>query len=89
MKFEDPHPSLALSPSVTLPPGVSSVKDTVLIILISAIRICNKYRRRSRNQNVTYQDSEDDDGMVHERVHDPDFNDNVMYIPIRNTVDTY
>jgi hypothetical protein len=60
----------------------------LLIILISAIRICNKYRRKGRNQNVTYQYSEDDEGMVHERVHDPDFNAD-MYIPIRNTIDTY
>jgi tetrahydromethanopterin S-methyltransferase subunit E len=60
----------------------------LLIILISAIRICNKYRRKSRNQNVTYQDSEEDEGMVHERVHDPGFNAD-MYIPVRNTIDTY
>ena len=59
----------------------------LLIILISAIKICyqNKYRRNG--YNLIDQDSSDD-GMVHERVNDPDINAG-MYYHIRITVDTY
>ena len=61
----------------------------LLIILISAIKICyqNKYRRNG--YNLIDQDSSDD-GMVHERVNDLDIIDNTgMYYHIGNMVDTY
>ena len=69
--------------------GVAFVQF-LLIILISAIKICyqNKYKCIQRKgYNLINQDSSDDD-MVHERVNDPDIHAD-MYCPIRNTVDTY
>ena len=69
--------------------GVAFVQF-LLIILISAIKICyqNKYKCIQRKgYSLINQDSSDDD-MVHERVNDPDINA-VMHYPIRNTADTY
>ena len=59
----------------------------LLIIFISAIKICywNKYKRKG--YDLIDQDFIDD-GMVHERVNDPDINAG-MYYHIKNTVDTY
>ena len=61
----------------------------LLIILISAIKICfhnkNKCAQR-RGYNLIDQDSSDD--MFHERINDPDINVNIFY-PVRDTIDTY
>ena len=59
----------------------------LLIIFISAIKICyrNKYKRKG--YDLIDQDSIDD-GMVHERINDPDINAGMCH-HTRNTVDTY
>ena len=66
--------------------GVAFVQF-LLIILISAIKICYQNKCKCIQRKGYNQDSSDDD-MVHERVNDPDINADMCY-PIRNTVDTY
>ena len=59
----------------------------LLIIIISASKICYQSKYKRKGYNLISPNFSDDD-MVHERVNDPDINAHV-YNPRRNTVDTY